>query len=199
MTSGWVLGKDGIYRVDPKWKNPEVTLPPKKYVTEMTDVVKEEVDTLNHQAEMVDIGKSAVKREVEERTRVVDHELTRQDQKKKYRGTLGPRGCRRHGGKNHYGGQVLSPNYSESNLKVEGLARVQKKLKQEGYGVFKADFQPPTFESKKTYSFLTQDMMTELTWDCYKLAESYREKPTVSCFNPFAQGMPFGESQPLPR
>ena len=181
VTCGWTLGKDGFYHVNPRWKDPEETFTlPRKSVVEVATLVmeKEEVG-------MVDSK------------RVAEIKI-KQPAQKKNPGTLGPRGFRRNGGKNNYGGFQAS-NYPQEEHKVSGLALVLKNMKKEGYGAFPDDFKPPLYESKKTFSYVRQDLYTTVTMNCYKLAESYREGPTVSCFNPFAQGMPFGESQPLPR
>ena len=91
-------------------------------------------------------------------------------------GTLGPKGTRKNGGRNIYGG--TSPtNYSGRILggslgeKVGGLTaflREEKKMKQEGYGLFPASFDPPSFLSKKTFHFVEEGRV--VTCNYFKLA-----------------------------
>ena len=184
---GWILGKDGFYHVDPKWTNYEKTLP-KKSVLEEGNVATRVM--VNEDMGMVDSGKVALRRDVEERAGVVDTNITRPASKKNF-GTLGPKGLKRNGGKNYYGGLGAS-NYSKEDHKVGDLALVLESMKSEGYGAFPDDFcPPPSFKSKKLFTFVRSDVT------CYKLAESHREESKISIFNPFAQGVPFGE--PLSR
>ena len=163
------MGKDGMHRVNPKWKNGEV----------MADIEKP--------------AAPAVAQEVKKRADLVEE--VRPSVKTKSCGSLGPRGLRRIGG-NNYGG-LSAANYSEDYLKVEGWAVAEKKMKQEGYGIFPKDFKP-SCKSKKLFQFVGQDYLT-VTLEGLKLAESYREEPKLSILNPFFEGMPFGERHPLPR
>ena len=180
VTSGWTLGKDGFYHVNPKWKYPEETFTlPSKSVVEVATVVME-----NEEVGMVDSKKVA--------------EIKLKQPAQKTPGTLGPKGFRRNGGKNNYGGFEAS-NYSQEEHQVSGLALVLKNMKKEGYGAFPDDFKPPLFESKKTFSYVRQDLYTTVTMNCYKLAESSRKGLKFSSLNPFAEGVPFGERQPLPK
>ena len=127
--------------------------------------------------------------------------------KKKNFGTLGPKGLRRIGAKNIYGG-TPSTNYSGRPLegglkgKVGGMAAFfleEKKMKQKGYGLFPASFEPPSFKSMKTFRFVRQDLCSTVIFKYYKLAVSYNEGPKYCGSNPFTGGMPFGDSRPLPR
>ena len=196
VNSGWILGKDGLYRVNPKWKNDDDPL--LKNSSEELVMKKEEMGPLVREGEkvgMTEIGKLAVQREM-------NAEMCKDvkpSQKKKKFGLLGPRGLKKNGGYN-YGGLAAS-NDSGEDQRVGGLALVERSMKQEGYGVFPKDFEPPLFESKKTFQYVRQDTYTTETLDCYKLALSGVgvERPKFSILNPFSQGMPCGESQPLPR
>ena len=112
-------------------------------------------------------------------------------------GTLGPRGrLRRYGGKNIYG-DTPENKYSGRSLggglegKVGGLAaffREEEKMKQEGYGLFPASFDPPSFHSKKTFYYV--DHGSVVTCNYLKLAKyNYSSPFTLSS----------GDSQPLTR
>ena len=192
MSNGWTLGKDGFYHVNPKWKNPEETFTlPKKSVMEEATVVME-----GEEEGMVDSRKMALKRETEEKPGMVEMKIEKPAQKKSS-STLGPKGLKKCGGKDNYAG-FRAFNYSQEDVKVGGLALVLKNMKKEGYGPFPEDFKPPLFESKKTYSYVRQDLYTTVTMSCYKLADCRREGIRNSCLNPFAEGVPFGERQPLP-
>ena len=192
-SSGWTLGKDGFYHVNPKWKNLQdtFTLPKKSVMEEAVDVVMEK-----EEMGMVDSRKIAVKKEMEKKPGVVETKPKRPAQKKNC-SILGPKGFKKCGGKNNYGGFQAS-NYSQENVKVGGLALVLKDMKEQGYGAFPEDFKPPLFDSKKTFSYVRHDLYTTVTMNCYKLAECRREGIKNSCLNPFAEGVPFGERQPLP-
>ena len=172
VIGGWILGKDGMWRVNPKWKNGEV----------MADIEKP--------------AAPAVAQEVKKRADLVEE--VRPSVKTKSCGSLGPRGLRRNGG-NNYGG-LSAANYSGDYPKVEVWAVAEKKMKQDGYGFFPKDFKPPSYAAKKPFHFVGQDYLT-VTLDCYKLSckLSFREKPKLCIFNPFSEGMPFGEKHPLPR
>ena len=195
VTSGWIQGKDGLYRVNPKWRNVEESLL-KNSSEEMVNMKKEEMGPLvkeGETVEMTEVGKLAVRKEMKAE---MCKEVKPSQQKKKF-GLLGPKGLKKTGGYN-YGG-LSAPNYSGEDQKVGGLALVERNMKQEGYGVFPKDFEPPSFESKKTFQYVSQDLYTTVTLDCYKLAHSRVERPKFSIPNPFSQGMLCGERQPLPR
>ena len=194
--SGWILGKDGLYRVNPKWKNVEESLL-KNSSEELVNMKKEEMGPLVREGEKMGIGQLAVQRGVKMNTEMCEDKKLAQ--KKKKFGQLGPRGLKKNGGYN-YGGLAAS-NYSGEDQRVGSLALVERCMKQEGYGVFPKDFEPPLFESKKTFQYVRQDTYTTETLDCYKLALSGVgvEKPKISILNPFSQEMPCGKSQPLPR
>ena len=124
-------------------------------------------------------------------------------EKKKF-GTLGPKGLRRIGGKNIYGGTATkySGQALEGGLGVGGMTaffKKEEKMKQEGYGLFPESFEPPSFDSMKTFRFVRQDECSTVVCKYYKLAVPNKEAPKYACSNPFAQGMSFGDSQPLPR
>ena len=112
-------------------------------------------------------------------------------------GTLGPRGrLRRYGGKNIFG-DTPATKYSGRSLggglegKVGGLAaffREEEKMKQEGYGLFPANFDPPSFHSKKTFYFVDQGSV--VTCNYFKLAKNKYSSPFTRSFD---------DSQPLTR
>ena len=187
VIKGWVLGENGMYRVNPKWTSVEETLL-QTTLEGLGNTEKEEMGALVGEGEelgIVDIGKPAMKK-----AGLVED--VRPDEKKKKFGTLGPRGLRKNGGYN-YGG-LSAPNYSGDGPKVEGWALVEKNMKQEGYGIFPKDF-TSSFKSKKTFQFVDQDFLT-VTVDGLELASACREEPKFDSFNPFSQEVPFGERLP---
>ena len=195
VNSGWILCKDGLYRVNPKWKNDDDSLL-KNYSEELVMMKKVEMGPLVREGEkvgMTEIGKPAVQKEMKAEM-CKDVKLS---QKKKKFGLLGPRGLKKNGGYN-YGG-LSAPNYSREDENVRGRALVERNMKQEGYGLFPKDFEPPSFESKKAFQYVRPDLYITVSLDCYKLAHAQVEGPKFSILNPFSRGMPWGKSQPLPR
>lgn len=190
---GWILGSDGKYRVNPKWTNCEETL--QKNSSSQVKNIKKEMEPLvkkEEESRMVDIGKTAVEKEMMKRAGLVED--VRPAVKTKKCGPLGPRGLRKNGG-NNYGGPS-APNYSEDGPKVEGWALVEKNMKQEGYGIFPPSFAPPSFKSKKPFHFVDQDLYLTVTVDGLKLASACREELKFDIFNPFSQEMPVGQRLP---
>ena len=119
------------------------------------------------------------------------------------RSILGPRGRRRLGRDESY----KDPGIERKSY-IGGQAKVQRDLKREGFGVFPEGFldncnvEP---DKKKRVRFVlpkTSDEKTDVTeWEVAKVASSKKDNnPTCdSPLNPFAQAMPYGDGQPLPR
>ena len=186
MSCGWIQGKNGLWRVNPNWENPEVTLP-----------VRPKVEVVNNQA----MGEKETGK-VEDGGKVKGVVAFSGAAKKKSFGTLGPRGLKRNSWKNIYGGTPANNCGGLVDEKVEGLAAFfleDKKMRQEGYEVFPPGFNPPSFDSKKIFMFVRPDQHTSVACNYYKLADFTKEGPKYFSFNPFSQGTPFGQSQPLPR
>ena len=184
---GWILGNDGMHRVNPKWQNVEKPL---LQTTLEGNLKKEEMGPLVREGEglgMADTGKPAL-----QKAGLVEN--ARPAEKKKQLGPLGPRGLRKNGGYN-YGG-LSAPSYCGGDQKVEGFALVERNMKQEGYGFFPKYFKPPSFESKKTYQYVRKDEYSTVSLECYKLADSCRKELKFCSLNPFSQEVPLGKRLP---
>ena len=125
------------------------------------------------------------------------------DPKRTKRSVLGPRGRRRLGRDEN-----PNPGIKHKDF-IGGQAKVQKDLKEEGFGVFpkgwlnNCNVEP---KEKKSVIFVlpkTSDRgQDEIEWEAAKLATFKRQDsdPTWNPpLNPFTQAMPFGDEQPLPR
>ena len=189
VIGGWILGRDGVCRVDPKWKNCEETVL-KNSSKGVVNTKKEMEPLASEGGELgkVYTGKPGVEKEMRKRAGLVEE--VRPAVKKKNYGTLGPKGLRKNRG-NYYVGLSTSEYFGGDQK--EGWALVEKKVNQEGYGIFPKYFEPPSYQSKKTFQLVRQDLYT-----CYKLAGRSREEPKLCDFNPFPQDMPC-KRQPLPR
>ena len=184
---GWILGEDGMHRVNPKWQNVEEPL---LQTTLEENIKKEEMGSLVREEE--GLGMAGTRKPALQKEGLV--EVVRPAGKKKQLGPLGPRGLRKSGGYN-YGG-LPAPNYCGGDQQVEGWALTERNMKQEGYGFFPKSFKPPSFESKKTYQFVRKDEYSTVSLDCYKLADSCRKELKFCSFNPFSQELPLGKRLP---
>ena len=109
---------------------------------------------------------------------------------------LGPKGLKRT--ENFKGSDNGSRGF------VGGQAAMLRRLKEEGLGLC-TDF-PNNCKETKTVSFVLPEARTHLNkpkeevvnWKVFQLAKKDKGA-TAECLNPFMQGMPYGEKQPLPR
>ena len=134
---------------------------------------------------------------------------------KKKHSTLGPKGLRRTSGKNIYQGSKLATNYSRRPLdgrleekQVGGIAaffREDVKMKKRGYHWFPSSFEPLSFSNKETFQFVVPGnypgLLVSKSCNYYELANFNHEEKEVfgETINPFTQGTPCGEKNPLPR
>ena len=186
VSCGWIQGKNGFWRVDPNWKNPEGTLPGRSKV------------------EMMNIGPMGEKEigKLKEGAEVKGEMAVSVTPKKKNPGLLGPKGLKRTAWRTTYGSTPANNYGGLVDKNVEGLAAFfleEKKMKREGYGIFPEGFNPSSFDSRKTLTFVRPDQHTSVTCEYYKLANINKEGPKYFCLNPFIQAAPFGQSQPLPK
>ena len=186
VSCGWIQGKNGFWTVDPNWKHPEVTLP-----------VRSKVEMMN----MMPMGDKEIGK-VKEGAEVEGVVAVGVMPKKKSFGTLGPKGLKRTAWVNTHGGTPVNNYERLADINLEGLAAFfleAKKMKRDGFGMFPEGFNPSSFDSRKTFTFVRPEQQTSVTCKYYKLANINKEGPKYFCLNPFSQAMPFGQSQPLPR
>ena len=125
------------------------------------------------------------------------------------------KGLRRTSGKNIYQGSKLATNYSRRLLdgrleekQVGGIAaffREDVKMKKRGYHWFPSSFEPLSFSNKETFQFVVPGnypgLLVSMSCNYYELANFNDEEKEVfgETINPFTQGTPCGEKNPLPR
>ena len=179
VMNGWVLGKDGMYRVNPKWKGEEGMVNIKE--EDVVNIKKEGTEKLVGEGEEVGIVSG---QKMKKEAGLVENVGSAEKKKK-----LGPRGLRRNGGYDYR--SLPAPNYSGDGQKVAQWVLAEKNMKREGYGYI--PFKPASFKSKKAFQ-----CVGDVYYDCYMLARP-REDPKHCIDNPFSEETCVGDRQPLPR